>query len=198
MPGLDPENAFARAEEAKKILKDNERTIRNEEERKMWSGEEDEDLALQQKLAHEIAQLAHEKAQRKNEPGLRYDAGKLRYDLIPPEVLGALAKVYTDGAEKYHDRNWEAGMSYSRCIRCIFSHLVKYLCGYRFDEEFKDCEHMAMVMWNAAAILTYDKRNMAARFNDLPHWKFKSADRELAERIERAAAVDAFAKSDTE
>jgi len=124
------------------------------------------------KLAHEASELRDKTydKQLKDEPGLRYDAGKLRYDLIPPEVIDALAQVYTDGAIKYHDRNWEKGMSYSRVIRCIFSHLIKYLFGERFDKDLKECEHMAMVIWNAAAILTYDKRNMAEEFNDLPHW----------------------------
>lgn len=133
------------------------------------------DLEEQQKIAHEAALLGEKvyKNQLKNEPGLRYDAGKLRYDLIPPEVIEALAQVYTDGAKKYHDRNWEKGMSYSRLIRCIFSHLVKYIFGHRYDKDLPDCEHMAMVMWNAAAILTYDKRDMATEFNDLPHWRFE-------------------------
>ena len=43
--------------------------------------------------------------------GTKNDGGKLRYDLIPPRALEALAYVYTIGAAKYSDRNWEKGIS---------------------------------------------------------------------------------------
>jgi len=148
------------------------------------------ELGIQQRLAHEAAILrdrTYKKGQLKDEPGLRYDADKLRYDLIPPEVLDALARVYGDGAEEYHDRDWEKGISYSRVIRCIFSHLVKYLCGYRYDKDLPQCEHMAMVMWNAAQILTYDIRNMAKEFNDLPHWRASTC---LLDNIKKEIPAD--------
>uniref|UniRef100_UPI001E4FF338 dATP/dGTP diphosphohydrolase domain-containing protein n=1 Tax=Acetomicrobium sp. S15 = DSM 107314 TaxID=2529858 RepID=UPI001E4FF338 len=40
----------------------------------------------------------------------------LRYDLIPSDALRELAKVYTVGAEKYGERNWEKGMSWGRAL----------------------------------------------------------------------------------
>lgn len=92
--------------------------------------------------------------ERKIEPGKRYDSGKARYDLIPPEALNELAKVYTKGAEKYGDRNWEKGMSWSRCFGSLCRHTWAFWRGEDYDEE-TGCHHLAMVAWNAFAILTY-------------------------------------------
>ena len=97
--------------------------------------------------------------QMKNEPGLRYDAGKPRYDLIPPEALEALAHVYTKGAEKYADRNWEKGMTWGRCFRAMISHAIAWWAGETFDKEL-GCHHLAMAAWNAFALLTYQLREV--------------------------------------
>jgi len=98
-------------------------------------------------------------AQRKQEPGLRYDGGKPRYDLIPIDGLIALTDVYTKGAEKYADRNWEKGMSWSRVYRCILSHTFKFMMGESYDEE-TGCHHMAMAAWNCLALCVYDLRKI--------------------------------------
>lgn len=95
----------------------------------------------------------------KNEPAMRNDKGKIRYDLLPFDALSEVALVYTKGAEKYADRNWELGMSWSRMFRSLLSHLFKWWSGRTYDDELKT-RHMAMVVWNALGLLTYEIRKV--------------------------------------
>jgi hypothetical protein len=60
--------------------------------------------------------------QQRNEPADNYDAGKLRYDLLPPDALEELVRVYTVGAEKYAERNWEKGMAWCRAFGSLMRH----------------------------------------------------------------------------
>lgn len=100
----------------------------------------------------------------KSEPGKRYDVGKLRYDLIPVDALKELALVYSKGAEKYADRNWEKGMSWSRVIGPLMRHLEAFRRGEIIDQE-TGCRHMAQVAWNALALVSYEMRHIGT--NDL-------------------------------
>lgn len=95
--------------------------------------------------------------QLKDEPALRYDHNKPRYELIPPEALEALAWVYTKGAEKYVDRNWEKGMSWGRCFGSLMRHCWAFWRGEAVDSE-TGCHHMAMAAWNCFALFYYQRR----------------------------------------
>lgn len=75
---------------------------------------------------------------------------KLRYDLIPVGCLEALAKVYTDGAKKYGDRNYEKGMPYMRVFASLLRHAFAWVKGDTSER------HMANVAWNAFALLHYE------------------------------------------
>lgn len=97
--------------------------------------------------------------ERIDEPGKRYDLGKPRYDLIPADALEELAKVYTRGAAKYADRNWEKGMSWSRCFGPLVRHTWAYWRGEDLDPE-TGCHHMAHVAWNAMALVSYALRKI--------------------------------------
>lgn len=99
------------------------------------------------------------KLQSKEEPALRYDAGKLRWDLLPFDAMEELVKVYTFGAQKYADRNWEKGMSYSRCLGSLFRHTVSWIRGEKTDKE-SGLHHLAHAAWNVIALLTYDIRKV--------------------------------------
>lgn len=94
-----------------------------------------------------------------NAQGLRYDEGKPRYDLIPPDGLEELAIVFTKGAEKYADRNWELGMKWSKCFAPMMRHAWKFWRGEWLDQE-SGRPHMAHVVWNAMALLVYGMRKI--------------------------------------
>jgi len=105
--------------------------------------------------------------------GKRLNAGKNRIELLPPEWLWALADVMTQGSRKYDARNWEKGMDWSSMIGCMHRHIAKFQAGKRYDGEgfnlekgTTGCHELAMVAWNALALMSYDLRNKGN--NDLP------------------------------
>lgn len=67
--------------------------------------------------------------------GAKYDDGKTRYDLIPAYALYETAEIFTFGARKYADRNWEKGIAYGRLFGAILRHLWKFWRGIEIDEE---------------------------------------------------------------
>lgn len=68
--------------------------------------------------------------------GRKDDGGKLRMDLLSPEAIRGIAEVLTYGAAKYEDRNWEAGIKWSRVYSALLRHLVDaWWAGEDFDEE---------------------------------------------------------------
>jgi hypothetical protein len=91
--------------------------------------------------------------------GLRYDQGKLRYDLLPADGLEELVRVFTVGAAKYADRNWELGMDWSRVFGSLMRHCWKFWRGEEIDPE-TGCHHMAHAAWNAMALVTYSTRKI--------------------------------------
>lgn len=102
--------------------------------------------------------------------GLRDNKGKNRLDLISAPALWELGRVYTEGAKKYADRNWEAGLSYTETIGCLLRHLLKRMAGHRMDAELPVL-HTAMIAWNAIALLHMDLMpDRYAEFDDLPDY----------------------------
>lgn len=99
--------------------------------------------------------------QRLSESALRFDSGKLRMDLLPPDAISELAKVYTFGAQKYADRNWEKGMSWSRVVASLLRHTFSWMAGETYDPE-SGIHHMAHVAWNALTLISYCLRNVGA------------------------------------
>ena len=90
--------------------------------------------------------------------GHKDDTGKVRMELIPPELLFAVADILTFGAEKYSDRNWEAGMKWSRLFGGLMRHLWAWWGG-----QHKDPETGRSHLWHACAciafLLAYEQRN---------------------------------------
>lgn len=86
--------------------------------------------------------------------GKKFDKGKPRYDLIPPEALEALAQLFAMGAEKYGDRNWEAGMTWGRIYRAMMGHANKFWMGEWLDQEDGQ-PHLTSVMWCAMVLFNY-------------------------------------------
>jgi hypothetical protein len=76
------------------------------------------------------------------------DEGKLRYDLIPLELLERLAGLYTRGAVKYGDDNWqkaETQEEIDRFKQSAWRHWAQWMNG----EEDED--HPTAVIWNIMA-----------------------------------------------
>ena len=99
--------------------------------------------------------------------GKRMNAGKNRMELTLPEWDWALGDVSTKGSYKYDEWNWLLGMKWSSMIGCMKRHLGKFEAGERYDGLKFDkkagttgCHHLAMVAWNALALMTYDIREI--------------------------------------
>lgn len=86
--------------------------------------------------------------------GLRYNEGKTRYDLVPPFAVEQMARVFTRGAAKYKERNWESGMRWSKPLASLKRHLAAFERGEDFDPE-TGLLHMAHAMTNAAFLVEY-------------------------------------------
>jgi hypothetical protein len=97
--------------------------------------------------------------------GVKYDTGKARYDLLPFDALEELTKIYTSGAIKYEDRNWEKGIKFSRIIAAIFRHLTAWILGETNDKE-SNFHHLAHAAWGCLAIVTFQKRKQD-EWNDI-------------------------------
>lgn len=98
--------------------------------------------------------------------GRRDDAGKLRFDLLPVEPLREIARAFTVGAEKYDDRNWEAGVALSRLFAALQRHAWAFWGGE--DRAPDDGQHhLAAVAWHAMAMMELAGRMPGC--DDRPH-----------------------------
>lgn len=92
-------------------------------------------------------------------------SGKGRFDLLPALAMRRLAQVYERGALKYADRNWEKGMSFSRCLDSAMRHSFQYAAGQR------DEDHLLQAVFNLMAIAEYEERiklgQLPPELNDL-------------------------------
>lgn len=86
--------------------------------------------------------------------GVKFDGDKPRYDLIPALALHELALVYTMGAKKYADRNWELGMEWSRLFGAILRHSFAWFRGETHDPE-SGLHHMAHAAFSCLALTEY-------------------------------------------
>lgn len=86
--------------------------------------------------------------------GRKFDEEKLRYDLIPAEALEKVADVFTYGAAKYGDRNWEKGIKFSRVFGALLRHLFAWWVRKDIDEESGRL-HLAHVAVNSLFLLQY-------------------------------------------
>ena len=88
--------------------------------------------------------------------GGRFDEGKVRHDLIPAWAIEKIAEVYTYGAQKYDNDNWLKGMKWSKIQGPLERHYNKWKRG-RIKADESNCYHLAMVAWNAIALMCYEK-----------------------------------------
>ena len=91
--------------------------------------------------------------------GLRYDEGKNKMYLIPAEWDEVLGEIFTIGAKKYAERNWELGMDYSKVMGPLMRHLKDYRKGIKIDPT-DGLPAIAKVAWNALALYYYDLKGL--------------------------------------
>lgn len=87
--------------------------------------------------------------------GVKHDTDKLRFDLIPVRPLQELARVFTIGAKKYADRNWEQGLNYGRVYAALQRHAVAWWGGETHDP-VDGQHHLASVAWCALALMEFE------------------------------------------
>lgn len=87
--------------------------------------------------------------------GRKDDGGKLRFDLLPPVPLMRIAEVYTIGAKKYSDRNWEKGILWGRIFGAMCRHAWNWWAGQKNDP-VDGQHHLASVAWCAMTLMEYE------------------------------------------
>ena len=86
--------------------------------------------------------------------GKRFNDGKTRHDLVPAFATEQMARVFTEGAKKYAERNWERGMKWTKVLASMKRHINAFERGEDFDQE-TGLLHMAHAMTNAAFLIEY-------------------------------------------
>jgi hypothetical protein len=86
--------------------------------------------------------------------GKKYDNHKLRFDLMPVYAMHSVAEVFTYGANKYGDRNWETGLSWLRLFAAVMRHLWRWRDGFDEDEE-SGLPHLAHAAAGVLMLLEY-------------------------------------------
>lgn len=101
--------------------------------------------------------------------GRKDDSDKVRFELIPPELLFAVGEILTFGARKYADRNWEAGMKWSRVFGALMRHMWCWWggaqpTGKNFVFGDLDMETGKSHLWHAgcclAFLISYEERRI--------------------------------------
>ncbi len=120
---------------------------------------------MQEKLVDSGARISYGEDRAIRDP----TTGKGRFDALCMQMLYRQAKHYEKGEEKYGDcRNWEKGMSISRCIDSAIRHIIQYVMGWN------DEPHLDAAIWNLGVITYYEHRY--PELMDLPERKKMSIE----------------------
>jgi len=77
-----------------------------------------------------------------------------RYDLIPWKPLWLLAEHYGRGAQKYAERNYEAGYKWSLSYAALQRHLNQFWAGEDTDPETGSL-HLVSAAWHCFALILF-------------------------------------------
>ena len=111
--------------------------------------------------------------------GRKSDQLKPRPELLPPDALMAISYVLAFGAEKYGDRNWEAGMDWSRLLGAAKRHIAAFEMIEDTDDE-TGFPHLAHLCCCALFLLSYYLRGAGNDDRaDIPIEQLESAKRLL-------------------
>lgn len=104
---------------------------------------------------------------------------KLRWDLLPLQEIEDIVRVYTAGANKYGDNNWQhLDNGYQRYKAAMLRHLLEYEKGNVYDDE-TGCRHLAQVAWNAIAMLYLSKKDKT----------LEALDKRISEKIDECNSI---------
>lgn len=96
---------------------------------------------------------------KQSEVGRKDDHEKLPFHLIPPELLETVAHVLKFGASKYSERDWEAGMDWSRVFAALQRHMWAWWGGQDKDPE-TGFSHLWHAATNLAFLTAYEQRGV--------------------------------------
>lgn len=104
--------------------------------------------------------------------GTKKDEGKARFELLDYGVLAAVARILTNGAKKYTDRNWEKGISYGRVFGAAQRHLAAYWTthldgGDGINHADGSESHLDHAICELMFLSAYEKRGLI-KFDDRP------------------------------
>ena len=85
---------------------------------------------------------------------VRNNGGKVRIELVPSSFIKATAEVFTWGALKYDDRNWERGFPYSVPYSSLMRHLLAWFDGEDLDPE-SGLNHLKHAACNLAMLIDF-------------------------------------------
>lgn len=91
--------------------------------------------------------------------GIKHDQNKVRMDLLPWDAITEIAKIFTFGAKKYADRNWEKGFTWSRVYAALIRHLTLWFQGQDNDPETGK-SHLSHAGCCLLFLLTFKLRNI--------------------------------------
>jgi hypothetical protein len=115
--------------------------------------------------------------------GMKFDSEKERFDLIPPIPLMELANLYSRGAVKYGDRNWEEGIKWGRIFAAMMRHAWKWWAGEERDQEDGQ-HHLASVAWCALTLLEYNRTHPECDDREDHNYPLKETHAEGTFRLE--------------
>lgn len=94
-----------------------------------------------------------------DEKALHFSTGKSATDQLPPEVLMAVADVYTHGAEKYGRDNWKRGTDWHEFYGSSLRHVWKWWLGEDVDADSGE-PHLAHAIWNLIALMYFQMHGL--------------------------------------
>lgn len=97
--------------------------------------------------------------------GVKHDDAKTRWDLVPELASEEIALVYTKGAAKYGDHNWERGICYRRLYAAARRHINAFLKGMKYDEI--GTHHLANAIVNLQMMLEFELRGQSSDLDNL-------------------------------
>jgi hypothetical protein len=90
--------------------------------------------------------------------GRKYDNDKLRWDLLPIETIESVVEVFTMGAKKYDDNNWQlVENGNERYYAAMMRHITEWRKGNKIDSE-SGLNHLSHAMCNLVFLMWLDKQ----------------------------------------